>query len=168
MHLWNVATGTLIRTFGGIESPGTGDVDKVAYSPDGRTIASVYAGYGQVHLWDTTTGTLKHTLEHKTVFGNETWRYRVNSVAFSPDGNTIVSGSLDGTVRLWNVSTGAVKHTITGHIHQVHSVAYNPDGSTIAGGGGSRDPAVRLWDTATGTLKRTLIGHTAWAGSVAF
>ena len=161
VHLWNVATGTLIRKFGGIHHS---IVDKVAYSPDGRTIATVFARYGQVHLWDAATGTPKNTLEHK----HKTWRYRVNSVAFSPDGNTIASGSLDGTVRLWNVSTGALKNTITGHIHQVHSVAYNPDGSTIAGGGGARDQAVRLWDTATGTLRRTLIGHTSWGGSVAF
>ena len=168
VYLWNVATGTFINKFGGISSPESSIVDKVVYSPDGRTIAAVYVRFGQVHLWDAATGTLKNTLEHKKYFGNKRYRYRVNSVSFTPDSNTLASGSLDGTVRLWNASTGALKNTITGHIHAVESVAFSPDGNTIAGGCGSRDWTVRLWDAATGTLRKTLIGHTARAGSVAF
>ena len=111
-----------------------------------------------MRLWDATTGTLKNTLTGHTAY--------VNSVAFSPDGNTIVSGSGDDTVRLWDVETGTLKNTLTGHTAYVNSVAFSPDGNTIVSGSG--DDTVRLWNVATGTLKNTLTGHTGWVESVAF
>ena len=67
----------------------------------------------------------------------------VRSVAFSPDGNTIASGSYDNTVRLWDAATGAHKQTLEGHRGNVQSVAFSPDGNTIASG--SSDYTVRLW-----------------------
>jgi len=68
----------------------------------------------------------------------------VFSVAFSPDGNTVASGSLDGTVRLWNASTGALVRTLAGHTDWVRSVAFSPDGNTIASG--SDDGTIVLWE----------------------
>jgi len=60
---------------------------------------------------------------------------RVNSVAFSPDGQTLVSGSGDGTVRLWQVSNGALRETFDEETGPgVHSVAFSPDGSHVAWG----------------------------------
>jgi WD40 repeat protein len=73
----------------------------------------------------------------------------VYSVAFSPGGKTLASGSQDGTVRLWNVA--AHRETggpLTGHTGQVGSVAFSPDGKTLASG--SQDGTVRLWNVATG------------------
>ncbi|MBE8986568.1 WD40 repeat domain-containing protein, partial [Nostoc sp. LEGE 12450] len=67
----------------------------------------------------------------------------VNSVAFSPDGKTIASGSSDNTVRLWNLAGQELK-TLKGHSSYVLSVAFSPDGKTIASG--SNDNTVRLWN----------------------
>jgi WD40 repeat protein len=67
----------------------------------------------------------------------------VYSVAFSPDGKTIATGSLDNTVKLWSVDGRELK-TFTGHSDSVLSVAFSPDGKTIATGSG--DNTVKLWN----------------------
>jgi hypothetical protein len=67
----------------------------------------------------------------------------VKSVAFSPDGQTIVSGSGDNTVRLWKLDGTPLGNPFTGHTYSVNSVAFSPDGQTIVSG--SNDKTVRLW-----------------------
>ncbi len=69
----------------------------------------------------------------------------VSSVAFSPDGKTLASGSRDSTIRLWDIASGNQKgQPLTGHTDSVYSVAWSPDGKTLASG--SWDKTIRLWD----------------------
>ena len=78
----------------------------------------------------------------------------VLSVAFSPDGSMIASGSDDSTINLWRVSDGSLLRTLAGHTDEVNSVAFSPDGSMIVSGSG--DETVRLWRVSDGSLLRTL------------
>ena len=91
---------------------------------------------------------------------------RVSSVAFSPDGGRVLSGSEDATIKLWNAVTGALLRTFHGHSDRVFSVAFSPDGNRVLSG--SHDKTVRLWDAATGALLRTFERQSGWVTSVAF
>ncbi len=88
----------------------------------------------------------------------------VSSVAFSPDGQTIVSGSSDGTVWLWDLEGKPIGHFI-GHEAPVCSVAFSPDGETIVSG--SRDKTVRLWNLKDSSISPIIRRHEAPVYSVA-
>ncbi|KAK0714729.1 WD40-repeat-containing domain protein [Lasiosphaeris hirsuta] len=90
----------------------------------------------------------------------------VMTVAFSPDGKMLASGSSDKTIRLWDTATGTHQQTLEGHSDYVMTVAFSPDGKTLASG--SSDKTIRLWDTATGTHQQTLEGHSGYVMTVAF
>ena len=91
---------------------------------------------------------------------------KIYSVAFSPDGKSIASGSADNTVRLWDTATGEVLKIFKGHTAWVWHVAFSPDGETIASG--SWDTTIRLWNSTTGAHLKTIRGHTHDVLSVAF
>ena len=93
---------------------------------------------------------------------------RVTSVAFSPDGRHIISGSCDKTVRVQDAQTGqTVMYPLKGHEDWVTSVAFSPDGRKIVSG--SYDKTVRVWDAQIGqTVMNPLEGHENWVTSVAF
>jgi WD40 repeat protein len=95
------------------------------------------------------------------------WAY---SVAISPDGQTLASGSTDKTIKLWELSTGREIRTLKGHSGWwsagVHSVTISPDGQTLASG--STDKTIKLWQLSTGQEIRTLKGHKRTVTSVVF
>ena len=93
----------------------------------------------------------------------------VNSVAFSPDGRRIVSGSQDRTIRIWNALTGECLRTIRGHQGPVEAVAFSPDGTSVVSG--SKDNTVRMWDAESGTPlwnPPAGFGHVFGVSTVAF
>ena len=89
----------------------------------------------------------------------------VTSVAISPDGQTLVSGSNDKTIKIWQLSTGQELRTLTGHSGWISSLAISPDGQTLVSG--SWDKTIKIWQLSTGQELRTLTGHSAHVGSVA-
>ncbi len=90
----------------------------------------------------------------------------VASVAFSPDGKTILTASHDKTARLWDVATGAAVGQPIVHPNFVSFAAFSPDGKTILTG--CEDNTARLWDAATGRPLGQPLPHSGWVWSVAF
>ncbi len=90
----------------------------------------------------------------------------VFSLAFSPNGETVITGLNDAIVRLWDVETGKQLHILQGHTGGIYSVAYSPDGKTVITG--SEDKTARLWDRETGQQLHILLGHTSGIASVAY
>jgi WD40 repeat protein/nitrous oxidase accessory protein NosD len=109
------------------------------------------------------TASVSIFLASVSLTGHTNW---VNSVAFSPDGRLLASGSRDYTIKLWEVATGSLVRTLEGHTNWVNSVAFSPDGRLLASG--SSDRTIKLWEVASGSLVRTLSGHTSDVNSVAF
>ena len=159
----------------------SGWVTSVAFSPDGTQILS--GGFdATAKVWDAATAKLIRTFEHKStidrrekideltgdvVKSTADSRRVVSSVAFSPDGKHILTGSFDG-MRLWDIESGEVLR-IFAHDEpdqRILSVAFAPDGSQVLSGGA--DKTVRLWEAETGNLVVTLQGHFGLVNSVAF
>ncbi len=97
-------------------------------------------------MWDLASGQSLATLEGH--------RENVYSVAFSPDGKQLATGSGDKTARVWDLASGQSLATLEGHSENVYSVAFSPDGKQLATGSG--DKTARVWDLASGQSLATL------------
>ena len=90
----------------------------------------------------------------------------VTSVAFSPDGQTLASGSEDKTIEMWKLEAGKRWYTLTGHSDWVTCVTFSPDGRTLASSG--RDRTIHIWDLNKGKWWYALRGHADRVSAVAF
>jgi WD40 repeat protein len=122
-----------------------GDVECLAYSPDGRRLASGHTDHA-LRIWD-----LPPTHPPRVLTGHDR---NVTCVAFSPDGRVVASGGNDGTVRLWDADTGESRLTFHGQGGRLRTLVFTPDGRTILAGGFDR--SIRAWDAGTGALRYAL------------
>ncbi|ETS83080.1 hypothetical protein PFICI_04956 [Pestalotiopsis fici W106-1] len=124
-------------------------VNSIAFSPDGRQLASASADR-TVRLWDTVTGKHLKTLERHEM--------AVQSVLFSPDGRQIATASFGDTIKLWDALTGDNLWTLQRHTDFILLIAFNPNGKWLLSISGPNDER-NLWDTVTGRNIRTLGGR---------
>jgi eukaryotic-like serine/threonine-protein kinase len=131
-------------------------VQAVAFSPDGRRLASACEAFRRllpgatsdafVTVWDVKAG--------KRLFVLRGHAGQIYGVAYSPDGLRLASAGEDRTVKVWDATTGAEVLTFRGHTGPVNALAYSPDGRQIASAGA--DKAVKIWDAATAEEVHTL------------
>ena len=124
----------------------------------GKGLIAIGLWSGDITIVDATTRVPMSVLS-----GHTDW---VASLAFSPDGTFLVSGSNDKTIKFWDIQTGGVGKTLCGHTGRVCSVSISPDLTTVASG--SEDKTIRLWDVRTGECHRTMGGHNGAVNSVSF
>ena len=132
----------------------TDAINRIAWSPDGRFLASP-SNDQTIRIWDVVRGECTAVME-----GHKHW---VNSVTWSPDGHRLASGSSDNTIRIWDTETWKTLTVLEGHKSRVNSVAWSPRGEILASGG--TDDSIRLWETETWTCLQTVkanANHNVW------
>lgn len=155
VRLWDVATGKLSQTLSGH----TELVRSVTFNKDGRTLASA-SWDNTIRIWDLVTGRELRSLTArpdriKSVGPGMVAPTISNSVVFSPDGKTLLSGNNDATIITWDVATGRQLRIMYGHSDHIGAVAFRADGRTLASIG--NDQTVELWDANSGDELATLI-----------
>ncbi len=158
IKLWNVTTGSQLRTL-------TGHRDRVtalSFRPDGKLLASGSADK-TIKLWNVSTGSQLRTLTGPTD--------EITAVRFSPDGRLLASGGYDNTLRLW-VGDSPASIVVGRHQLAIAAIAFSPDGHSIASG--SWDNTLKLWTLHDATpspevtLSQTFSGHSDAVTSLSF
>jgi WD40 repeat protein len=161
--LWNVSRRQLLRRF----DPGGEGQTRIAFSPDQKVLA--VGRYGQLQLWDTTTGKKTRVLPHAD-------RAYFSALVFSPDGNLLAAATSENTslmihhgnysVRLWAVGSGKELRRISGFPHQVEALAFSPDGKMLLANGWNSD--FKLYEVASGKVVQAFREHTEKVEWLAF
>ncbi len=175
--VWDAQTGSPLLD---LEGHSFG-VTSVAFSPDGKRIVTGSQD-STAKVWDAQTGFPLLELQGQDPFEGLNHKHDartgsplrelqghsqfISSVAFSPDGTRIVTGSGDGTAKVWDAQTGSPLLDLKVHSDLVLSVAFSPDGTRIVTGSLIR--TAKVWDAQTGSLLLDLHGHAGPVNSVAF
>ncbi len=162
-------------------------VNALAFSPDGTRFLSgggffvrsargedqaIFQGedtvYPMLHLWDANNGRLIHQYDTRGFVVEEGFDAPVTAIAFSPDGENVLSGLEDGRLIVWSSVSGSQDNTreFTGHSARITSIEFSPDGTRLLTS--SNDRAIILWDYESGSLIRRFSGHRGAVNDVRF
>ena len=170
VEVWDISTGKLRRTFANAKGQQIASISSaLAFSPDGQSLAVARrapflvgkpggskAKQG-VQVWELSTGNSLHNL-----MGHD---HEITSVAFSPDGKLLASGSKDATARLWDLNSDKERFAFKCPKGGVSRVAFSPNGKRLAVAGGD---TVALYDTQTGKKIMEIQGYSHHVVHMAF
>jgi WD40 repeat protein/tRNA A-37 threonylcarbamoyl transferase component Bud32 len=159
VRIWDVGSGENMRTLQG----GGDSRARIAFSPDGKRVASAGKDKGTVSIWDVSSGRLESTLT-----GHEG---RVTAVAFGPRGGVLASagGTYEGApneVVIWDLSTGKASLSIRAHTGDINDLKFSPDGRELISAGG--EGQIKRWDARNGKELETIQAHQTSVNRVAF
>ncbi|MBH8560714.1 hypothetical protein I8748_00565 [Nostoc sp. CENA67] len=154
IKIWQLNEQVCIHTLKGYDDR----IGAATFNPEGSLLAT--AGESTVDIWDVASGICLYSLEEEGHKG------RVKSVAFSPDGQLLVSVSTDKTIKIWDLRKRQCIRNLTGHDASVLSVAFSPDGQKIVTSACER--TIRIWNVHDGKCIQELAGHQNWVWSVIF
>jgi WD40 repeat protein/DNA-binding SARP family transcriptional activator len=153
--IWDTETGDEVRTLvGSVRARST----TVVFSPDGRRLAAASDALPAPDVWDVDSGEHLLTLDIHLA--------DARTIAFSADGTSLISGSLDGWVRIWDAATGEQQAEFHAGRARILSVAASPDGRFVVSG--DQDGEVAVWDVDTSARVHRLAAHTGAVGGLAF
>ncbi len=135
-RVWRISDGAFIADF----TTGNVGARTLAFSPDGQSLLVGGGNFGQIRSFP--AGTVLRTLSGHTS--------AVLAVDFSPQGDQVVTASIDRSVRTWNAATGSLIRTLSGHTDWVETAAYSSDGRLLVSGSRNTDRTLRVWNPHTG------------------
>jgi WD40 repeat protein len=162
LKVWELRSGRVVATLEGHAHT----VDGCAVTPDGRHVVSASMD-GTLNVWELGSGRVVATLEGHPIEGEQVrgLRYPLTACAVTPDGQHVVSASMDRTLKVWELATGRAVATLAGHTNVVVACAVTPDGRHVVSA--SVDETLRVWELATGRAVATLAGHTDYVRACA-
>jgi WD40 repeat protein len=161
VQVWNARTGEEVGSFADHQQ----DIWSIKFSPDGRRVATS-ANDDKIKLWRWEPARLAEATQ---LWEIELPRIGLSDrIAFSPNGQWLVTGGENNTVRIWDAANGTPLYTLAGHSGHVYAVAFASDGKYFASAG--LDTTVRLWDATSDPPHELykLRGHTSIVNSLAF
>lgn len=165
VKLWNIAIGKEIvvpklqpdmeiKAKIGLEGAHAGEVRAVAFTPDGRTVATGGSTDSTIRFWHLPESSSDATTPTVISLTRQTENFFC--FAFNPDGKSLASGGVGGNLSIWDIPSGAERTTLQAAVRGFQSLAYSPDGRTLAAA--SFEGPIRFWDLQSGKEKETLVG----------
>jgi WD40 repeat protein len=154
VKVWDIGAMACVNIYGWVSPDyGGGNIHTVIMTPDGQRAVLPYGGEAVAEVWDLLNGKYVNTLQGHIA--------AVDSLAMTPDGHVVLTGSSDSTIRVWDLESGQCLKVLEGHASPVTALCVTPNGGCLISA--DNNGAIRVWDMESGRCLNSYAGH---SGSV--